>query len=72
MAIYNREIIKYITEDRNYNRLEDILARETREFYALPWKNRWLDFEKKVRTQSHAEAVLAKAKEDADLFLGAE
>ena len=47
MAIYNREIIKYITEDRNYNRLEDILARETREFYALPWKNRWLDFEKK-------------------------
>jgi hypothetical protein len=72
LTVYNREIIRYITEDENYKRLEDILARETKEFYKLPWKNRWLDFEKKVRTQSHAEAVLAKAKEDADLFLGAE
>lgn len=71
MAIYNREIINHILRDDNYNKLEEILARETKEFYALPWSARWLDFEKKVRKQSHAEAVLAKAKEDADSFLGA-
>ncbi|MFH1066071.1 MAG: hypothetical protein V1734_06195 [Nanoarchaeota archaeon] len=71
MAVYNREIIKHITDDENYKRLEDIIAKETKEFYALPWKARWLDFEKKVKTQEYAEAVLAKAKEDTDLFLGA-
>lgn len=67
--IENTEIIGCLCTKEKLNRLEEIIAEDTKEYNALPFSERWIKIGKKVITQEQADKLFSEAKQDTDGFL---
>jgi len=67
-VVENKQIIEYLATRDNYNKLENLIAKELEEYYSMP-KPKKAESGKKIKTLEEATEILSEAKHSVDDFL---